>query len=399
MTKKVWKNLLRYKVRFDMKGMLTIVIGLISCSLFAQTVTDAQRKFIKGNINDKTAAIREAGSNDVLALAGLDFAIGNRPLLGADRDLAALAIASILSLPTDNLPQKNADSISDRLVQTFNQFEDETVRIAVLEKIIPLSSAYKSAKAVNLVNTYLTTTNAENATTRAAITAAGKIGNSRTFEIIYGAWTSERWPRYKAETEDALISLSSESRGDAVRAISTANLTEAYAFFKLLTNSEKNSPNFKAEIAENALSKAIYTTEDLSGSMDETLNLQTEAMKVISDSHWVRAAPLVIRYFSLAREEYEANVLKEEQFVAVINSMAQLTSTGTAQTLSGYLADLNRNVEKNNYPAKPVVLAVINGLGVLGDKSAFDNLLYVTYLSYPQEVIAAARNALAKLKW
>ena len=74
-------------------------------------------------------------------------------------------------------------------------------------------------------------------------------------------------------------------------------------------------------------------------------------------------------------------------------------STGTAQTLSNYLADLNRNAEQSMYPAKPVVLAVIKGLGVLGDKAAFDNLLYVTYLTYPQDVIAAAREALAKLKW
>ncbi|MDE6774155.1 MAG: hypothetical protein K2J14_05960, partial [Treponemataceae bacterium] len=79
--------------------------------------------------------------------------------------------------------------------------------------------------------------------------------------------------------------------------------------------------------------------------------------------------------------------------------MSQLASPDTAQALSAYLADLNRHAESNDMPAKPVVLAVISALGALGDKAAFDNLLYVTYLPYPQDVIAAARSALAKLKW
>ena len=248
------------------------------------------------------------------------------------------------------------------------------------------------------MNDYLQTAK-ESETTKAAVRTAGTVGDSKTFEIIYGAWKNERWPSLKAETEGALIDLSERSIADAVRAISAADIAETYRFFSLLTNSEKKSQNFKAEIAENALSKAIYTTEDLSGSMGDTINLQMDAVKVISDSHWVRASKLVIRYFSLAREEYEANVLKEDKFTDVISCMSQLASSDTAQTLSSYLADLNRNVEKKDMPAKPVVLAVISALGALGDKSAFDNLLYVTYLSYPQDVIAAARSSLAKLKW
>jgi hypothetical protein len=46
-----------------------------------------------------------------------------------------------------------------------------------------------------------------------------------------------------------------------------------------------------------------------------------------------------------------------------------------------------------------VLLAVIESLGALGDKAAFDNLLYVTYLPYPETITTAARTALAGLKW
>ena len=384
-----------------MKKSVCIAAGMvIAAHVSAQLATDAQRQFIKGNLSEKTAAIREATGSDIplLSQAGLDFVILNKPLLGNDRELSALAAASVLVSPVAAITQRQADSLSDKLTHIFSLYDDETVRIVVLEKLVPLSVQYRSEKAVALVNGYLRAA-AENETTKAAVAAAGAIGDSATFGIIYDAWKTGRWPSLAAETDAALVGLSERSIADAVQAISVADVRETYAFFTLLTGDEKKSPNFRAEIAENALSKAIYTTEDLSGSMEDTISLQTAAVKVIAESHWVRASQLVIRYFSLAREEYEANVLGESMFTDVIVCMSQLASPDTAQALSAYLADLNRHAESNDVPAKPVVLAVISALGALGDKAAFDNLLYVTYLPYPPDVIAAARSALAKLKW
>ena len=384
-----------------MRKSVCIAAGMvIAAHVSAQLATDAQRQFIKGNLSEKTAAIREATGSDIplLSQAGLEFVILNKPLLGNDRELSALAAASVLVSPVTAITQRQADSLSDKLTHIFSLYDDETVRIVVLEKLVPLSVQYRSEKAVALVNGYLRAA-AENETTKAAIAAAGAIGDSATFGIIYDAWKTGRWPSLAAETDAALIGISERSIADAVQAISVADVRETYAFFTLLTGDEKKSPNFRAEIAENALSKAIYTTEDLSGSMEDTISLQTAAVKVIAESHWVRASQLVIRYFSLAREEYEANVLGESMFTDVIVCMSQLASPDTAQALSAYLADLNRHAESNDMPAKPVVLAVISALGALGDKAAFDNLLYVTYLPYPPDVIAAARSALAKLKW
>ena len=55
--------------------------------------------------------------------------------------------------------------------------------------------------------------------------------------------------------------------------------------------------------------------------------------------------------------------------------------------------------DKSFSPAESVVLAIISALGTVGDKNAFDALLGVTYYEYSDSVIAAARDALAKLKW
>ena len=45
------------------------------------------------------------------------------------------------------------------------------------------------------------------------------------------------------------------------------------------------------------------------------------------------------------------------------------------------------------------MLGVINALGRLGDRVAFDNLHYVGYLDYPERIKAAAREALNNLIW
>ena len=83
----------------------------------------------------------------------------------------------------------------------------------------------------------------------------------------------------------------------------------------------------------------------------------------------------------------------------MITNIASVASEETGQVLSAYLDLLNKRAEENNAPVEVVVLSVINSLGDLGDKAAFDYQLSVTYLNYPEEVTAAARTALAKLKW
>lgn len=382
--------------------------SLLFCAPLAAQQSSASKtqiQFIKGNINDKTAAVRQSSGPDNLAEAGIDFCIMNSSVLGSDRDISALAVASVLALPKDNatLTAEKASQLSEKLTSVFSLFDDDNVRISVIERLVPLSQSSKSDKAVSLMNSFLKSEIDANKSSspvhRSAITALGDIGNSESYSIIYNCWKVKQWPQFSTEIEQALVDLSVTHIADAIKVFSVSKPADDYAFFSLIAENSKIPPEFKSEIAENALSGAIHSTDDLSGITKETVSLQLDSVHVISSNNWTRAAPLVIRYFALACEEYAAQVLSEDQFVDVIHCTAALASSDTASTLSDYLAELNRNTEKGSIPSKSVVLAVISSLGALGDKTAFDNLLYVTYLNYPDEVIAAARDALAKLKW
>ena len=103
----------------------------------------------------------------------------------------------------------------------------------------------------------------------------------------------------------------------------------------------------------------------------------------------------------MSQNQYEQGLLSKDNFIEIIRAFTRLASTEAGSHLTAYLKTLNRKQEKNsaNPPDPQVVLAVVQSLALLGDKVAFDDLLYATYQNYPDIVVSAAKEALSKLKW
>ncbi|MDE6069147.1 MAG: hypothetical protein K2F89_09405, partial [Treponemataceae bacterium] len=128
-------------------------------------------------------------------------------------------------------------------------------------------------------------------------------------------------------------------------------------------------------------------------------SFQLECAKVLADNQWTRAAELGEKYFGAAKTAFERGFLDERQFASAIKCVESISSRKSVKIFTDYMTQMNRAQEEKEFPSKTVALAIIDALGSLGDKSAFDCLLYVTYLDYPEEVTSAARNALTRLKW
>ena len=108
------------------------------------------------------------------------------------------------------------------------------------------------------------------------------------------------------------------------------------------------------------------------------------------------------KFFEIAVQEYEDGSMKQKDFVEVIESLSTVASVNAVNPLIAYLTELNNitvKSESNNPVSSDVIIAVINTLGAIGNKAAFDSLLAVTYLNYDDSVLSAARDALAGLKW
>jgi len=67
--------------------------------------------------------------------------------------------------------------------------------------------------------------------------------------------------------------------------------------------------------------------------------------------------------------------------------------------LTQYLARINAGTEKGKGYDEQVTGTVIENLGRLADKVAFDELMFTQYLDYSNAIKAAARAAIARLRW
>jgi len=369
-------------------------------------VSQNKRNFIRGSIADKTSAVVKASGEEKteLSLAAMDFAAAYKRALGDDRELSALAVAGVLSLSFDYVKKTDAASrasIADTLLKLYTLYDDDTVKIAVLDKLAKLD--IPNIELAALLNDYIKSAAApaKTALTKAAVHALGVIGDSTSFFILLDFASHTDWKNYSEELNTSLASLAEKSQPELIVKIQSGNTDDCTKIFSVIMQNDKISSVYKAEIAENILSRAIYIAENTGIALKTLVDLQLDSFKVLSDLKWTRGSKTALSFFDAAKKEYESKELDELGFVAVIMGMADIAPIESAASLSAYLQKMNRDMESTKREAaEPVVLAIINALGAIGDKSAFDPLLAViNNYNYSETVVAAARTALAKLKW
>lgn len=386
-------------------------IGIISALLCAFSFASSaplRVRFVKGNIAEKTAAVKESSGDDAafLSRAAIDFALEHKALLGSDRDLDALALSGILALPADSvgsLDYISREELAEKLVKIFSLFSSDTVRIAVLNKTISLRDSLPTEPCIALLHDYLAKAPAsenENGVVKAAVKTLAEIGDGRSFTLLFSCRKAQKWPNCIAEIDDALALLADKSFPQIIAIIREGNIkSDIRALFDLFIKNKKISASFQSEIAENVLSETIYIANNASSITRETVALQVDALDVIVQNKWTRSAAAVVSFFELAEREYKANVMTEGEFVKTIYALAEIAPVDASSRLASYLAALNKQTESGAKVSETIVLALIGSLGRIGNKSSFDTLLYVTYVNYSEPVIAAARDALARLKW
>jgi len=127
--------------------------------------------------------------------------------------------------------------------------------------------------------------------------------------------------------------------------------------------------------------------------------LRYDAVTVLTRLQWTPASSLAIRNFYQVQKDYTNGVVPKERLLEAIACLGVMGSSEAAQALALQLGYFNSRCESTGDYDEAVVLALITALGELGDKSAFDYLLYISYLNYPDKIQAAAREALNQLKW
>lgn len=389
-----------------MKKSFFILTVLFFTSYLFSMGSKNQRNFVKGNIIDKTEAVKAASEVEIvdLAKAAIEFSLNYKEILGDDSELSALAISGITALPVEyiensNMTEKNL--ISEKLIGLYSVFEDENVKIAVLNKIssfkfsvenfIPVLNDFVKNSSVNEENVVLL---------KSVVNTLGSIGNNQSFIIMLGALSEKKWEPLFENLEKSLCMLAEPLEKEILDILRRGNIKDCRRLFDLIVKKSENSQIFKAEIAENVLLRTIYIYENSNSTGEDLISLQLECFDFLKKLKWTRASNTIVSYLKTARSEYDQKLLEEDKFCEIITGVSDVAPIGAIQPLATYLIFLNSKMEeKSSDVSENLVLAIIKSLGAIGDKNAFDALLGVTYFEYSDSVIAAARDALAKLKW
>ncbi len=385
-----------------MKRILMVLCALLLLSTLSaqQNVLyeNLQKIFVSGTIADKTdvveKAAREPGA-ETLITDGLVFADTYAALLGNEKSMKDLAAASVMNADLCD----SADTAS-LVMNIFQKYPDASVRQSCLNYM--LKSKRAADRFVTPVETYarelLDEGVLEEELMLSCIAVLNKIHSNSSFRVFFdyassGFVTDE----ILVKAREAMNSLSDVYRINMLSIISDSSVSKKFAALQMVLSNETNSDVLRAEAAETALSTSIIHVGD---TFDASLtDLQMAALNELRRLSWTRAANLVANYFAVARNEFEAGLMPPSQFIEVIDAVQELSVVKAGGLFTDYLNTCNTNVENGLSCSVPVVLAVINSLGALGDKVSFDALLYVSYVPYPDEVVVASREALARLKW
>ena len=365
-------------------------------------------KFIKGNISEKTSAVREASGAEsiLLALKAIDFSLENKDLLGNDRELEGLAVAAILSISPDYIKNANDSQksiIVSQFINLFNKFStSNTVAIATLTKYSSLYEYLQDRQFVETLNFFLKSQEikkTDESVIKSVLNTLQLIGNSETFLILYSVLNDKDYSNIKNEIENTLVSLAFISQNEIIGLLETADVKDLSQIFKIIKKNSKISKNYICDVSEKVISKSILLLGSSSFVSQEDILVQLEALNNLSDNKWTRASLVAVSYFQFAKKIYNQNLMTEAQFESVINCLSNVSPVDAVIPLTAYLEELNRQKENETDVSSAIVLSVIKTLGAIGDKSAFDSLLAVTYLDYDESILSAARKALSGLRW
>ena len=368
-----------------------------------------RRNFVRSSLDGKLALLREASSIQGAVMgplfdAALRFVVDNTVLLGPDPQLKDLAI-----LAATEAGRTAYKKSIDNLWTLFQAYKDQDVRAAAIASL-GYAGAGEVRVAENL-NAFLASQNSlfrsgaqpEYPALSACIDALGRLGDGSSFPVLFSAYVAAYTPELAAQAAAALGSIKGDYRGYLLQVIAkNPPLEKAAAFAAGMEN-----PNFsdldRGELSEAAMAAALAYAEDGSdlapAELQALLALRSESTRRFTALKREKAAPLAIRHFHLVQGDYDKGFASKTDLLEAIACLGFMGSKEAAQTLVIHLQLTNDRTDKETTYDEALIMAIINALGELGDKSAFNDLVNTVYNQYySSEIKNAARSAILKLK-
>lgn len=386
-----------------------LISSILFFALFSLNAQDLKVQFLKGSLAEKTKVVREATVTEGkwITQNALKFINENKNILINDRDFEGFTVATVLSIQNEyvtNLTEEEKNILINQLSQFFVDFDySDTVQISILSKVSALKDCFSIQPFVNVINEYISDLKNKSSKTNVinvVLDSLNQIGDNNSFKILYNCLFEKQLSQYYPQIESVVVNLIPISMNEVLQLVYCKNFVHIEKIFTLINKNDKISQKSLSEIAENVLNESILLLENSTNDNEDAITkIQMDCVKILESNNWTKASKSLINYFGCVKELYNSSKISEVDFISVIKALESIAPLDAIKPLTNYLVELNSRVEQNQEYSEQIALAVVNTLGAIGDKAAFDSLLSVTYLTYPESVLAAARNALAKLKW
>ena len=246
--------------------------------------------------------------------------------------------------------------------------------------------------------------NVDYAEISACIGTLAELGDSSSYHALFSVLVAGFPEVIKNEASGALDMIDGNYMQFLVWVILENPPDEKLAAFRAGMNSRRLGPAEQGQLAELALEQGLASTSApslLNPYADSSVlsALRYSSILAITRLQWTRASAMATRHFYRVMTDYLNGVVSRDRFYQAITCLGTIGSTDASLALALQLGLINAQTEKTGSFDEGIVLAMVQALGSIGDKAAFDYLFYISYLRYPANIQAAAKEALGRLRW
>jgi hypothetical protein len=236
-------------------------------------------------------------------------------------------------------------------------------------------------------------------TLSACISALAALGDGSSFPVLFSTMIAAYPESIRSGAQAAMGALSGDYRNFLILVIQRNPPAEKLIAFNAARENSRFSSADLGEIAEISLRVSLDLFPSNPEGEEAIHTLRFSSVGLLGSLRWTKAGDLLIKHFYRVQTDYNNGRAAKSQLLEAVSSLGAIDSAEAAQTLALQLGLLNSQMERSGEYDADILIGVINALGELADKIAFDYLLYIGYLAYPEEVQSAARSALNRLSW
>jgi hypothetical protein len=382
-------------------------VASVSFAQDAQKILDTfRRNFAIASLDVKIQILQDAAAGKTASAMGplyqqaVDFVTDNAGLIPTDARFNQLG-----GIAAQQIGVVNYTAGKDSVWKLFTVTQDSQT-LASAAAALGVVGAGDADTIANL-NRYADSQNTVFASGRtpdlavvaACFKALGALGDPSSFPVLFSSMNLGYPDKVAAIAHDALLIIKGDFKEMLLGVIKGRPLPEKKLALQMSVDSDKLTDEQKAQVCEVALDISLHSTASDAAGKGQLREIRFMAATALGARKWSHATSLLIEHLDMSIGEFDKGLVDRNHLLDAIASLGAMNAHDAAVRLTQFLVLINSYTEKGKAYDDQVVFAVLQNLGALADKVAFDDLMYTQYLNYSTGVKKAARAALDKLKW